>query len=64
MSKKENAMQEQVFIVAAIKPWNRAVFAETLPGFVGSWHFVSDPVHLTVDPVRKFKSAMIFPEQE
>ena len=60
MSKKENAMQEQVFIVAAIKPWNRAVFAEALPGFAGRWHFVSDPAELTVELVKKLKPAMIF----
>jgi len=52
--------QKSSYLVAAVHPWNRAVYEETLAHFPGSWHLAATADDLTVERIEKITPRYLF----
>ena len=53
-------MDNHVYVVATIKPWNIDVYHKTVKNYPGSWHLITDPEDLTVDKIKSIAPKYIF----
>ena len=53
-------MENRVYVVATLKPWNIQAYHRTLKHLPGRWHLVTDPAQLTVERVRSLAPRYIF----
>ena len=53
-------MENRVYVVATLKPWNIQAYHRTLKHLPGQWHLVTDPAQLTVERVRSLAPRYIF----
>lgn len=53
-------MNDPVYMVVTVRPWNIRVFHDTITHYPGEWHLVSDPGELSADRVRELKPKYIF----
>lgn len=52
--------ENEQYIVAGIRSWNKQVFDEVISKFPGNWYFISDPKRLTVEHVSDINPRYIF----
>lgn len=53
-------MENQVYLVATIGPWNIQVYHETIKHYPGKWHLITEPSKLTVSLVKNLSPKYIF----
>lgn len=53
-------MNENVYIVATIRPWNIKEFHDTISHYPGTWHLITDGKQLTPARIKKLKPRYIF----
>lgn len=53
-------MDNKVYIVATIKPWNIKVYNEVIKHYPGEWHLITSPEDLTPEKVRSINPKYIF----
>lgn len=53
-------MKKNVYIVAAIRPWNIQTFHDVINYYPGTWHLMTDPEELTPARIKKLKPRYIF----
>lgn len=53
-------MNEERYLVAGTKPWNRRVFDEVISAYPGVWRYLDRPEDLTAEKVSGFSPRFIF----
>jgi len=53
-------MNENIYIVATIRPWNIQVFQDTISHYPGTWHLITENKQLTPARIKKLKPKYIF----
>ncbi|MDH4156286.1 MAG: formyltransferase family protein [candidate division Zixibacteria bacterium] len=53
-------MDNHVYVVATIKPWNIEVYNKIIKNYPGEWHLISEPQALTVDKIKSIAPKYIF----
>lgn len=53
-------MDNQVFVVATLKPWNVEVFDKVIKHYPGQWHLITEPKDLTADKIESLAPKYVF----
>jgi len=53
-------MDNQVFVVATLKPWNIEVYDEVIKHYPGQWHLITEAKDLTVDKIKALAPKYVF----
>jgi methionyl-tRNA formyltransferase len=48
------------YLVAGCKPWNRRIFDDVIATYPGDWHYIDDPVLLTMDNLAAWLPRYVF----
>jgi methionyl-tRNA formyltransferase len=51
---------DKEYILAGCKPWNHRTFNEVIRAYPGKWHYIDNPVQLTLDGISAFQPRYIF----
>ncbi|MFH1421624.1 MAG: formyltransferase family protein [Planctomycetota bacterium] len=53
-------MNNQVYVVATIRPWNIKVYSEIIRHYPGQWHLITKPEDLTVEKIKSLSPKYLF----
>lgn len=53
-------MDNEVYVVATIRPWNINVYHKTIKHYTGKWHLITEPKDLSVAKIKSLNPKFIF----